>query len=175
MVTERYISTHLANYYLLFMKGSPILSTITATLLMAGSYLWLHLTLYSSPSIVDPPQAPSRYNGIAQETLLPENMINCYIEAHFSTPPSKFIIKHPVSGKIIVSETNLTGNEWSGEIKIARDKTAELNVYTLWDLTSSNRQNFLQLVLFPDQMEDSSVTLRSHAEIDSTATFQLRK
>ncbi len=155
------------------MKGSPILSTITATLLMAGAYLWLHLSLYSSPSHVN--QGNGDANEDDQESNLSENMIAYYIEAHFSTPPSKFVLTHPVSGKVIVNESTLTDNEWSGEIMLSKEETVELNIRVLWKENSSDLQNFIQLILSPDQMEDSSVTLRNDGEIDSTATFQLRK
>lgn len=157
------------------MKGSPILSTITATLIMAAAYLWLHLTLYSSSPITDIAQTTSANHETNQATLISQNRLACYIEAHFSTPPKKFIISHPISGKTIISKTNLTDNEWSGEITIHKAETADLNVYATWEPDSTNKQNFLQLVLSPNQMEDSSVTLRNNAEIDTTATFQLRK
>lgn len=158
------------------MKGSPILSTITATLLMAGAYLWLNLSLTSE--VVAEDNIPNTKGSVIRSTggaLSPEDTISCYIEAHFSSPPTKFTISDAVSGRAIATVSNLSDNEWSDEITLLKGESIELMVQATWqnDSNNSNKQNFIQLILSPDQMADSEVTLRNTGEIDTTAFFTL--
>ena len=156
------------------MKGSPLLSTIIALLLMAGAYLWLDFSLKTSESVT--PIVKSN-NELSSPSPMTNEIIPSYIEAHFSTQPTSFKITDPLSGKVISNISNLTGNEWTGEIDIPIGTTAELRVQATWKQTTANstaQQNFIQLILSPDQMDDSTVTLRNSGEIDTTAIFQLR-
>jgi len=157
------------------MKGSPILSTITATLLMAGAYLWLHLTLYSKTSTANHTMPQPYVDGELHPKALDNNSVSCYIEAHFSSPPSSFSLSDPLSGNLLVSETYLEDIEWSGEIILPKGDSAAINIHAVWEEDTAGKQHFIQLILSPDQMEDSTVTLRNDGEIDTTASFQLRK
>jgi len=144
---------------------------------MAGAYLWLHFTLHASTANTD--QAHHTSSDLSlQNGAEAENTITCYIEAHFSTPPKSLKISDPISGKVITRISDLTDNEWSDEINLTIGQSVELNVQATWaedDVVDSTQQNFIQLVLSPDQMEDSTMTLRNAGDIDTTATFQLRQ
>jgi len=159
------------------MKGSPLLSTLTAILLMAGAYILLDLNIKPYTKQAEPTtnqeNTPNSSHSQAQDLA----MIPTYIEAHFSSPPQHFKIQAPLTGQVIAHASNLTENEWSGEIKIAPGDAAELNIRAIWkpNETQQKTQHFIQIILSPDQMDDTTVTLRSsHSnEIDTTASFQL--
>ncbi len=96
-----------------------------------------------------------------------------FLEVQFSTPPSSFSIKHPISNTILVSLDHLNEIEWSDAVSIPQDSPLELHVTATWvkgkDL--GEIQHFIQLTLSPDGKDDSQTTLRSTGDIDAIATF----
>lgn len=150
------------------MKGSPIISTLLAAIIMVSIYLIMHTRLASNNS--SEPDHTSR-SKTKLEDRKGESMVSAYIEVHFSTPPASFTIYHPVSNQKIVEINDHSDNEWSDEILIPEGDSIELNVVAKWKDSDDDRQHFVQLILSPNGKDDASTTLRSMTDIDTTATF----
>jgi len=151
------------------MKGSPILSTIIAIFLMAVAYTYLEFSR-RPPSKVAVNQSPSSSD---QDPDSPRTQ--AYLEAHFSSPPVSFSVIDPLDSKVIASETSLSDIEWSSQISIqSSSDSVDLIIQAEWDSAlPDDHQHFIQLILSPDQLADSSITLRNDSNVDDIATFTL--
>ena len=149
------------------MKGSPILSTLTAIVIMLGSYFAISSLLNSHISPSTNPNKTSINNNTTSE------LSSAFLEMHFSTPPASLVISDPITNHVIAKLSNLTDHEWNGEIMLPNKPAPsqlELSVKAAWD-KSSAQQHFIQIIVSPDQADDAAVTLRSMDHIDTTATF----
>ncbi len=151
------------------MKGSPIISTIVACLIMLGIYLCMHTFLRPQQQIADSkiPAAPQNHHSREAEILY-------FIEIQSSTPPSSILITHPITGEVILKISDLTETEWTGEILLPlleEGSQIELNVNAQWQDTPEDTQNFIHIVLSTPDDSDTSSVLRSPGNIDTTATF----
>lgn len=142
------------------MKGSPIISTLIATVIMLGLYALMQVGLRQKPVStnlieVDPP---------------PSNMVRVFAEIYFATPPESFSITHPTTGEILINKKNLDSTEWSGDLLVpAPLDDLEINVSATWK--SHPGMQFMQITLSPNDRDPASATLRSESDIDTTATF----
>ncbi len=152
------------------MKGSPIISTILACIIMLGIYLCMQTFLRSDVQIVE-----SKNSVNTKKHPSAAVYILHYIEIQTSTPPSSILITHPITGEELLKITDLTETEWTGEIDIPltdEENQIEFNVSAQWDKTPEGTQNFIYIQLSSRLSSDTSTVLRGPQDIDTTATFK---
>ena len=143
------------------MKGSPIISTITACAIMLGMYLCMQFSLADAPE-------PELGDNQDEEVDRDSELMNA--EIYFSTPPKSLTLRDPLTQKPVIELTDLTETEWSGEITIPKyTESLELIVDAKWENHSG--LHFIEIQLYSDERE-ASATLKGETDIEDTANFK---
>lgn len=151
------------------MKGSPILATILACLIMLGMYVGMRVA-FSDP--VEP--VNTTLTDAPVSTTASSGQTSVYVEIYFSSKPEYFSITHPATAKVLVKAENLDSSEWSGDVIIPVEKLTstdlEIQCQTHWSSTASG-YNFMQIIISPDELDPQSKTLRAESDIVDLLTF----
>jgi len=154
------------------MKGSPILATALACIIMLSMYVGMRLVFSQDRTSNKSTSSPITGNSHDQEI----KSLRAYADIYFSIKPQSIRISHPASGKKLLDLADLEDFEWSGEIQLPISSTEELELLCEVDWASAtNGYQFIQLILSPDGHEDQSQTLRSEANIADIMNFHWKE
>ncbi len=151
------------------MKGSPILATALACLIMLGMYLGMRMAFSQGSSSPD--------NVIVSEPSALGD-VTVYGEIYFSHEPKSFSITHPASEKVILDVSDPGASDWSCELKIPVEKLTSSEIEFLvkveWK-SPEDGYHFMQLILSPDDSEAQECTLRAEGEIADIMKFDWKE
>ena len=151
------------------MKGSPILATALACIIMLSMYVGMRL-VFSQDGTSDKSIITGNFHDQEIKSL------SAYADIYFSIKPQSIRISHPASGKKLLDLADLEDFEWSGEMQLPISSTEELELLCEVDWASStNGYQFIQLILSPDGHEDQSQTLRSEGNIADIMNFHWKE
>lgn len=155
------------------MKGSPIIATALACLIMLGMYVGMRVAFSNDD---EPPSSV--------ETLTPaqtpSGQTSAYVEIYFSSLPKSFSLTHPATGQVLIKIDNLESPEWSGDILIPvtekklTSEEIEIQGTAEWRLSEVGYQ-FMQVIISPDDLDSQSQTLRAESDILDVMTFQWKE
>ncbi len=151
------------------MKGSPILATALACLIMLGMYFGMRVLFFKDAT-------PPENDRISQPVST--GAISVYAEIYFSHQPKHFSITHPASGSELLKVKDADDIEWSGELKIPLENLTSDEIEILGEVewaTDSEGYQFMQVIISPDDHEAQTHTLRAEGEISDIMKFQWKE
>lgn len=157
------------------MKGSPILATALACLIMLSMYVGMRVAFSDDSD-------DSNTVGIAAPDQAPSGQVSVYVEVYFSSLPKSFSLTHPATGKVLIKVDKLVSPEWSGDVVLPISGTGEKltseEIEILgnaeWRLPEAGYQ-FMQVIISPDELDTQSRTLRAESDINDVMTFQWKE
>ena len=155
------------------MKGSPILATAFACLIMLSMYVGMRVAFSGD----DKPTNPAETVAPAQ---IPSGQTSVYVEIYFSSLPQNFSLNHPATGKVLLKVDHLENPEWSGDIilpfSVEKLTSEEIEIQgdAEWKTPRESYQ-FMQVIISPDDLDPQSQTLRAESNIADIMTFQWKE
>jgi hypothetical protein len=151
------------------MKGSPILATALACLIMLGMYVGMRVVFSEEKKPVTKPE-------VAETSQKGE--VSVFVEIYFSDPFTHFSLSHPASGKELLEITATGSTEWNGEITLPIEKLTSAEIEILgkvaWE-TPSDGYQFMQIVISPDNLDPQTRTLRAEGDIVDILNFHWKE
>ena len=153
------------------MKGSPILATALACLIMFSMYVGMRLVFSQDDATNNKAK-----DLIANSQQFPISTTTAYADLYFSAQPETVIIQYPSTNTTLLKLTDLEEYEWSGEIQLPTNPINELELLceVKWQ-NSEDGYQFIQLILSPDNHSDQSQTLRAEGDIADIMSFQWKE
>lgn len=153
------------------MKGSPILATALACLIMLSMYVGMRL-VFSQDN--NPANDAVAQTGASEQAAL--TTVTAYADIYFSAQPESLTISHPATDTPLLTLSELDEFEWSGEIQLPKDLTEELEILckVKWAVPQAGYQ-FIELTLSPDGLENQSQTLRAEGDIADIMNFHWKE
>ena len=153
------------------MKGSPILATTLACLIMFSMYVGMRLVFSQDDATNNKAK-----DLIANSQQFPISTTTAYADLYFSAQPETVIIQYPSTNTTLLKLTDLEEYEWSGEIQLPTNPINELELLceVKWQ-NSEDGYKFIQLILSPDDHSDQSQTLRAEGDIADIMSFQWKE
>ena len=155
------------------MKGSPILATALACLIMLGMYAGMRVAFSQNARPTTAPQVSE--TTISGDT---SGEVTVYAEIYFSNQPKNFSLSHPDSGKLLLSVTDPDSTEWSGEITIPVENLTSGEIEFLGTVEwadSEDGHHFMQVIISPTDLDTQSSTLRAEGDIADIMQFHWRE
>ena len=153
------------------MKGSPILATALACLIMFSMYVGMRLVFSQDDATNNKAK-----DLIANSQQFPISTTAAYADLYFSAQPETVIIQYPSTNTTLLKLTDLEEYEWSGEIQLPTNPINELELLceVKWQ-NSEDGYQFIQLIVSPDDHSDQSQTLRAEGDIADIMSFQWKE
>lgn len=151
------------------MKGSPILATVLACLIMLGMYVGMRVAFSKDDHPTDELQ-------VSKPILHGE--ISVHTEIYFSHQPKNFSISHPATGKKLLSVTDPDSAEWSGEITIPVEKLTSGEIEFMGNVEWAEEKDgyhFMQVIISPTDLNTKASTLRAEGDIADIMKFHWRE
>ena len=157
------------------MKGSPILATALACLIMLGMYVGMRVTFANENQ---PSPAPA--NEVSDHVTTKQ--VSAYVEIYFSVTPKSFSLTHPATGNTLIKVDDINptefGAEWSGDVTIPvaslTGTEIEIQGTAEWNSPPEHYQ-FMQVIISPDDLDAQSRTLRSEFDINDIMKFHWKE
>ena len=155
------------------MKGSPILATLLACLIMLAMYLGMQAAFSDH-------KKPSTTNVPASSEKSTTHQTSVYLDIYLSNEAKNFTLSHPATDKILIHEDDLQSSEWSGEItlplKTITNQEIELQCQVEWSTPpSSDSYQFIQVIISPSDLDAQSQTARAQGDISDILTFNWKE
>ena len=151
------------------MKGSPILATALACLIMLGMYVGMRVAFSED----DAPIVEPRITDVVSS-----DQLSVYVEIYFSSQPKNFTLTHPATGKVLLKVESIDSAEWSGDIFIPVEKltSAEIEIQCKAEWQSSDdNYHFMQVIISPDELDPQTRTLRAESDITDIIHFHWKE
>jgi hypothetical protein len=147
------------------MKGSPILATALACLIMLGMYVGMRVAFAEDDTPIVEPEVSD---------VVSSAQVSVYVEIYFSSQPNSFSLIHPATGKVWVKVENIDDVEWSGDgfIPVEKLTSGELEIQcrAKWESRSAG-YHFMQVIISPDELDPQTMTLRAADDIADIMNF----
>ena len=152
------------------MKGSPILATALACIIMLSMYVGMRVVFSQDGKLEE-----STFKQNDETELATQDSVTVYADLYVSNKPQSIRISHPDSGKKLLNLTDLEEFEWNGELQLP-NLVQELELLCEVDWASeSDGYQFIQLTLSPDNLSDQNQTLRSKGNITDIMNFHWKE
>ena len=153
------------------MKGSPILATALACIIMLSMYVGMR-SIFSQDKALITNSASVTKTDPAKELQTD----TAYADLYFSAKPKSLSIHHPATNTLLLSLTDIEDFEWSGNIILPKDLTKELELLCKIEwVNPTEGYQFIQLTLSPNNLGDQTQTLKSEGDIEDIMNFHWKE
>lgn len=147
------------------MKGSPILATALACLIMLGMYVGMRVAFSKDDIPIVEPEVSE---------VVSSAQVSVYVEIYFSSQPKNFSLIHPATGKVLIKVENIDDVEWAGDVFIPVEKLTseelEIQCEANWESPSAG-YHFMQVIISPDELDPQTKTIRAPKDITDIMNF----
>lgn len=147
------------------MKGSPILATALACLIMLGMYVGMRVAFSKDDIPIVEPEVSE---------VVSSAQVSVYVEIYFSSQPKNFSLIHPATGKVLMKVENIDDVEWAGDVFIPVEKLTseelEIQCEANWESPSAG-YHFMQVIISPDELDPQTKTIRAPNDITDIMNF----
>ncbi|MGJ8655675.1 MAG: hypothetical protein ACSHX6_04420 [Akkermansiaceae bacterium] len=153
------------------MKGSPILATLLACLIMLAMYAGMRVA-FSIDGNTTQPETSTPVEHIKAD------QVSVYLEIYFSSEAKNFSLTHPATALPLIKVNNLNASEWSGDVFIPVKKLTsdeiEIQCEAQWE-SPQDGYKFMQVIISPDDLDSQTQTIRAEGDITDIMKFHWKE